>query len=244
MTYNEKHNEANGEDNKDGNSDNRSWNCGVEGPTDDPAVNELRARQIRNMLATLLLAQGTPMILAGDEFGRTQGGNNNAYCQDSEISWLHWDLEEKGLSLVEFTRKLTALRHKYPILRHSRFLSGDFNEETQAKDLTWVSTAGHEMGAGDWGDANTRCVGMLMDGRAQETGVKKRGSDATMLIVFNGWRDGVGFTLPEPPDGVAWCLLVDTNQPALAETPSFKPGDVYEVTGRSVLLFLMKREGE
>ena len=196
------------------------------------------------MLATLLLAQGTPMILAGDEFGRTQGGNNNAYCQDSEISWLHWDFEEKGKSLVDFTSKLTRLRHKYSILRHSRFLSGDFNEETQAKDLTWVSTAGHEMGAGDWGDTNTRCVGMLMDGRAQETGVKKRGSDATMLIVFNGWRDGVGFTLPEPPDGIAWELLVDTNQPALAETPSFKPGDVYEVTGRSVLLFLMQREGE
>ena len=244
VTYDEKHNEANGEKNKDGNSDNRSWNCGTEGPTDDPEINELRARQIRNMLATLLLSQGTPMILAGDEFGRTQDGNNNAYCQDSEISWLDWKIEEKGQSLIDFTKKLTALRHKYPILRHSRFLSGDFNDDGQFKDLSWIAAGGHEMGAGDWGDTNTRCVGMLMDGRAQETGVKKRGSDATMLLVFNGWRDGVGFTLPEAPDGVAWCLLVDTNQPALADTPSFKPGDVYEVTGRSVLLFLMKREGE
>ena len=244
VTYDEKHNEANGEDNKDGNSDNRSWNCGVEGPTDDAAINELRARQIRNMLATLLLAQGTPMLLAGDEFGRTQGGNNNAYCQDSEISWLDWDLEEKGEALLAFTKKLTGLRHTYPILRHSRFLSGDFNLDGEFKELTWVSAAGHEMGAGDWGDVNTRCVGMLMDGRAQETGVKKRGSDATMLLVFNGWRDGVGFTLPEAPDGVGWQLLVDTHQPTLAETPSFEPGHVYEVTGRSVLLFLMQRAGQ
>ena len=132
VTYDEKHNEANGENNKDGNSDNRSWNCGVEGPTDDPAINELRNRQIRNMLATLLLSQGTPMVLAGDEFGRTQGGNNNAYCQDSEISWLHWDIEEKGQALIDFTKKLTALRHKYPILRRT----ADFSPGTSTKTAT------------------------------------------------------------------------------------------------------------
>ena len=242
VTYDEKHNEANGEDNKDGNSDNRSWNCGVEGPTDDPGINELRARQIRNMLATLLLAQGTPMVLAGDEFGRTQGGNNNAYCQDSEISWLHWDLEGKGQSLIAFTKRLTELRHKYQILRHSRFLSGDYNEDGNFKDLTWVSVSGHEMGPGEWDDPNTRCFGMLMDGRAQETGVKRRGSDATMLLVFNGWQDGVGFTLPQAPDGTGWSLLIDTNQPDLVDEPSFGPDTQYQVTGRSVLLFLMQRD--
>ena len=242
VTYDEKHNEANGEDGRDGSSDNRSWNCGAEGPTDDAGINGLRERQIRNMLATLLLSQGSPMLLAGDEFGRTQGGNNNAYCQDSEISWLHWDLEEKGHSLVAFTKQLTALRRKYRILRHSRFLSGDYNEETGTKDLTWIATSGHEMGPGDWDDQNTRCFGMLMDGRAPETGIKRRGTDATMLLVFNGWQDGVGFTLPDPPDGAGWTLLIDTNQPELDGEPSFHTGDTYEVTGRSVLLFLMQKD--
>ena len=242
VTYDEKHNEDNGEDNKDGNSDNRSWNCGTEGPTDDDGINELRSRQIRNMLATLLLSQGTPMLLAGDEFGRTQGGNNNAYCQDSEISWLDWDIKEKGHSLIAFTQRLTALRHKHAILRHSRFLSGDWNDEGGFKDLTWISTSGHEMGAGDWGDPNTRCFGMLIDGRAQATGIKRQGADATMLLVFNGWRDGVGFTLPAEPSGTGWSVLIDTNQPDLVEEPRFKAGDMYEVTGRSVLLLLMTRD--
>ena len=241
VTYDEKHNEANGEDNRDGNSDNRSWNCGVEGPTDDEGVNELRQRQIRNMLATLLLSQGTPMLLAGDEFGRTQNGNNNAYCQDSDISWLNWQIEAKGQALIDFTRKLNELRRQYPILRHSRFLSGDFNEDTGKKDLTWIATNGAEMGPGEWDDNNTRCIGMLLDGRAPSTGMKKRGTDATLLVVFNGWQDLVGFTLPEPPDGAGWLLLLDTNQPVLDGEPKFKAGERYDVTGRSVLLFLMEK---
>ncbi len=240
VTYDEKHNEANGEEGKDGNSDNRSWNCGVEGPTDDPAIQALRARQIRNMMATLLLAQGTPMILAGDEFGRTQGGNNNAYCQDSEISWLDWDIKEKGQSLIDFTKKLTGLRHKHAILRHSRFLSGDVNEEAGFKDVTWIAANGAEMAQGDWTDTNVRCLGMLMDGRAQTTGVKRVGSDATMLLVLNSWQDLVGFTLPGLPGGETWSLQVDTNQPELANAPSFRAGERYDVTGRSVLLFMME----
>jgi glycogen debranching enzyme GlgX len=129
VTYNDKHNEANGEDGKHGSSDNRSWNHGVEGPTEDAAINELRERQIRNMLATLILSQGAPMLLAGDEFGRTQTGNNNAYCQDNEISRLDWDIKPKGQSLTGFTQKLTSLRHRYPILRHARFLNAEYNEE-------------------------------------------------------------------------------------------------------------------
>ena len=182
------------------------------------------------------------MLLAGDEFGRTQGGNNNAYCQDSEISWLHWDLEEKGSDLVDFTRKLTALRHKYPILRHGLFLSGDYNEATQTKDLTWIAATGDEMGPEEWDDANTRCIGMLIDGHAQTTGIKRRGADATVLIVFNGWQDLVGFTLPEAPEGTGWALHIDTNQPDLSGEPAFAPGDRYDVTARSVLMFVMGRE--
>jgi len=133
VTYNDKHNEANGEENRDGSSDNRSWNCGVEGPTDDPAVNTLRSRQIRNLLGTLLLSQGTPMLLAGDEFGRTQRGNNNAYCHDDEISWFDWNFDDKGRSLVEFVRKLCALRRKYPILRRNRFLTGRTTRNSRSR---------------------------------------------------------------------------------------------------------------
>src|SRR6202012_4909880 len=129
VSYNEKHNEANGEDNNDGHSDNKSWNCGAEGPTDDAEIRTLRERQKRNMLATLLFSQGTPMLLAGDEFGRTQKGNNNAYCQDDDISWVNWDLDDDGRALAEFVRKLTTLRHTLPVLRRQRFLTGEYNEE-------------------------------------------------------------------------------------------------------------------
>jgi isoamylase len=240
VTYNEKHNEANGEDNKDGNSDNRSWNCGVEGPTDDEAINALRSRQIRNMMATLLLSQGSPMIVAGDEFGRTQGGNNNAYCQDSEISWLNWDLKDKGEALIRFTQKLTALRHQYPILRHSRFLTAEVNEETGVKAITWINANGSEFGGDEWSDGSVKCFGMLMDGRAQSTGTIKRGQDATMLVVLNSWHEAVLFTLPEAPEGAGWELLVDTNIPDDVKKAQFAVGDVYEVTGRSLLLFLMQ----
>src|SRR3954466_6458641 len=144
-TYNEKHNEANGEGNNDGHSHNRSWNHGVEGPTDDAAINGLRKRQMKNMLATLLLSQGTPMLLGGDEFARTQQGNNNAYCQDNEISWVHWSDDDRSRRMIAFVQRLSGLRHRYPILRHRRWLSGDYNEELGVKDVTWVSATGAEM---------------------------------------------------------------------------------------------------
>jgi isoamylase len=240
VTYNEKHNEANGEDNKDGSSNNHSWNCGVEGPTDDPEINQLRSRQIRNMLATLLLSQGTPMMLAGDEFGRTQGGNNNAYCQDDEISWLNWDLKEKGQHLVEFTKKLTGFRHKYPILRRNLFLNGDYNEELGVKDVTWINANGHEMEDHNWGDKGMRCFGMLIDGRAQVSGVRQRGKEATLLIVINDHHDVVNFTLPEAVGGSEWSLLIDTNVIDNTEAGTFKTGDVYKVTNRSLLLFQLQ----
>ncbi|WP_408832186.1 glycogen debranching protein GlgX [Acidocella sp.] len=235
VTYNEKHNEANGEDNQDGSSDNRSWNCGVEGPTDDEAVNTLRARQLRNMLATLILSQGTPMLLAGDEFARTQQGNNNAYCQDNEISWVDWRLRETNAALVDFVRQATALRHDFAILRRNRFLTGVYNEELGIKDVTWINASGVEMEQEHWLDPNTRCFGMLIDGRAQPTGIRKRGGDATILIIFNAAEDGVNFTLPDCAGGERWKLLINTDG---AEAPDgdFSTGDVYTVTGRSMLV--------
>ncbi len=239
VTYNEKHNEANGEENKDGSSDNHSWNGGVEGPTEDPAINELRSRQMRNMLATLLFAQGTPMLVAGDEFGRTQGGNNNAYCQDSPISWLDWKIEEKGQHLTEFVKQLTALRHKYPLLRYNRFYSGEYNEELGIKDLTWINANGREMEDRNWGDSTMKCFGMLMDGRAQPSGIKKRGSDATLLLVINGHDDLVDFTLPESYGGTDWSLLIDTNREKNDASGVFVTGNKFGVTGRSLLLFVL-----
>ncbi len=238
VTYNDKHNEANGEDNQDGSNDNRSWNCGAEGPTDDPAINLLRERQIRNLIATLLLSQGTPMLLAGDEFGRTQRGNNNAYCQDDEISWLDWERKEQRESLVKFVQKLCAIRAKYPILRRNRFLTGHYDEELEIKDLTWINASGAEMTAEEWTDTRMKCFGMLMDGRARPTGVRQRGTEAAMLLVLNAHHDIVNFSLPEYPDGSAWSLLIDTN---LIDTePQYRgrSNDVYGVTGRSLILLV------
>jgi isoamylase len=243
VTYNEKHNEANGEDNKDGSSNNQSWNCGVEGPTDDPAINGLRSRQIRNMLATLLLSQGTPMLLAGDEFGRTQNGNNNAYCQDNEISWLNWDIKDKGNHLIEFVKRLTALRHKYPILRRDRFLSGEYVEELGVKDVTWINANGSEMQDKQWGDSGMRCFGMLLDGRAQTSGIRRQGKEATLLLVFNEYSDMVEFSIPECAGGETWTLLIDTNVEDNQVKGSFKTGETYKVTARSVLLFALEAEG-
>jgi glycogen operon protein len=200
------------------------------------AINELRERQIRNMLATLLLSQGTPMLLAGDEFGRTQQGNNNAYCQDNQISWLNWQLAEKGQSLVSFVQKLTRLRHKYAILRRNRFLTGGYDSELEVKDLTWINATGAEMRPEDWSDDNMRCFGMIMDGRARPTGVRQRGTEATMLLIMNGHYDLVEFTLPPCPGGEGWRLALDTHLPDEESMTRFGIGDKYQVTARSLLL--------
>ncbi len=240
VSYNDKHNDANGEDGRDGSSDNRSWNCGAEGPTDDPVVLALRERQKRNLLATLLLAQGTPMIVAGDEFGRTQNGNNNAYCQDNEISWVNWDISRPGKELTQFVRRLIALRQHYPILRRGRFLTGEYNEELGIKDVAWINATGQEMADSDWANPQTRCFGMLMDGRAQATGIRRPASDATLLWILNGYHDVVNFTLPEVAGGRAWLLVFDTNQPARAAEETFVFGEAYEVTGRSTLMFALQ----
>jgi isoamylase len=242
VTYNDKHNEANGENNSDGASNNRSWNCGVEGPTDDPDITALRERQIRNLLSTLLLSQGTPMLVAGDEFGRTQQGNNNAYSQDNEISWLNWDYGERGEALIRFAQKLARLRLRYPILRRNLFLTGQYNEELEIKDITWINANGSEMEESHWADQTMLCFGMLLDGRAQTTGIRQRGKEATLLLVINGSNELVQFTMPGVAGGVTWSLLVDTNVPDNEDAPEFKTEETYAVTPRSVLLFGLKTE--
>ena len=238
VSYNDKHNEANGEDNRDGNNNNLSWNCGVEGATEDPEIRTLRERQKRNMLSTLLLSQGTPMLLAGDEFGNTQYGNNNAYCQDNKTSWLDWDaIGDDGQALTAFVRRLCLLRQTFPILRRGRFLTGEWNEELKVKDVTWINAAGTEMADEHWKDARMRCFGMLLDGRAQVSGIKRPGSNVTLLLVLNAYSDVVQFKLPEFAGGSRWLCLVDTNIPDRQDTPTFNVGDVYDVTARSLLLF-------
>jgi glycogen operon protein len=240
VSYNEKHNEANGEENRDGHSHNRSFNYGVEGPTDDPEIRETRMRQMRNFIATLFLSRGTPLLLAGDEFGRTQGGNNNAYAQDSEIGWIDWDLDEEGLALADFTQTIITVRQSLAMLRRGRFLTGNYDEELGGKDVTWLSPTGAEMTSDDWEDSNARCMGVLLDGRAQETGIRRPGTDATILLVLNAYHDVVRFRLPEAVGGHGWVCLIDTNQPDMAETPHFEDGYEYEVTGRSLLLFMLR----
>jgi isoamylase len=244
VSYNDKHNEANGEDNRDGHSDNLSWNHGVEGPTDDPDIKALRLRQMRNLLSTLLLSQGTPMLLAGDEFARSQGGNNNAYAQDNAISWIDWEaIDEDGKALTDFTRRLIGIRQSQPMLRRGRFLSGAYNAELDIKEVTWLTPAGEEMTPDHWNDGNARCFGVVLDGRAQPSGIRRRGSDRTLMLVLNAHHDVVEFTLPEVAGGRDWRCLVDTNRPDLDEEEERLPlGHAYEVTGRSLLLLELRPE--
>ncbi len=244
VSYNEKHNEANGEENRDGTSDNRSWNCGAEGPTDDPEILAFRQRQMRNMLATLLLSQGTPMMVAGDEFARTQSGNNNAYCQDNEIGWVDWSLLEKNESLVRFVRCLTQMRHKYPVLRRNVFLNGQCLEELNVRDVTWVNRAGLQMSEEDWHSPDLRCFGMLLDGRAPVSNIRLRGREATVLIVFNGNPDMTGFSLPPCTDPCKWWGIADTNVAELGERLLFDAGATYQLAGRSLAAFVLETGGK
>jgi glycogen operon protein len=190
---------------------------------------------VRNLLATLILSQGTPMICAGDEFGRTQDGNNNAYCQDNTTSWLDWRMDEERMSLVNFFRRLTAAFHLYPVLRRSRFLTGEINPAIEVRDVSWIDATGSEMTAAAW-DNGTRCFGMLLDGRSQATGIKRRGADTSLLIVFNAHHEAVQFTLPSSYEAEAWKRLFDTADPQLAATQA-DIGAAYDVTARSMLLF-------
>jgi isoamylase len=235
VSYAAKHNEANGEGGRDGTDNNSSTNGGVEGPTDDPAVLAVRRRLVRTMLATLLLSQGTPMLLAGDEFGRTQAGNNNAYCQDGPISWVDWEQSAEDRALAAFVRRLTALRAEYPILRRGRFMTGAYDLALGGRDVTWVHPTGTEMTGMDWDDGALRCFGMLMDGRAQATGIRRPATDVTLLMVLNAGKAAVPFVLPPVAGGARWRLLFDT---ALADVAAmFGIGEVYEVAELSMVLF-------
>jgi len=232
VTYNGKHNEANGEDNRDGSDDNRSWNCGVEGPTDDPEINALRRRQLRNLLASLVFSQGIPMLLAGDEYGRTQNGNNNAYCQDNDLTWIGWNRDEWQDALLRFAQKVTRLRAEHPALRHGRFL-GHPTLHDQPRDILWLNARGDEMTAEDWGDGGAHAFGMLID----VPGLEANSDRDVVLLAFNGYHEDAGFKLPESPLGGAWHRLLDTNLEEDAWRTPCQAGECYALTGRSVVLF-------
>jgi glycogen operon protein len=240
VSYNEKHNHSNGEDNRDGHSHNRSWNCGVEGPSDDPVIRSLRERQKRNLLATLLLSQGTPLLLAGDEIGRTQQGNNNAYCHDDVISWIDWDIDADGRAMAAFVQRLIDLRRQYPILRRGRFLTGHVSSETGVSDVTWISAAGEEMQLADWQDSTLRCFGMLMDGRAQATGVRRTATDTTLLMILNANPQPTPFCLPRCVGGRHWSPLIDTTTALKLPDTAFAVGETYHVADGSLLVFALR----
>src|SRR5687768_878630 len=247
VSYNEKHNEANGEDNRDGHDDNRSWNCGAEGPTDDPEVLALRARQKRNFLATLFLAQGVPMLLAGDELGRTQGGNNNAYCQDNEISWLDWKLDRPRRELLEFARFLIRLRDQHPVLRRRHFFQGRRIRGSEVKDLAWFRPDGKEMSDEDWSNSEARCFGLRLAGDAIEE-LDDRGNrfvDDTLLILLNAHHEAVGFTLPAHRRKVRWEVVFNTHEPGVQRRKRFmRGGEVYEVKDRSLAVLRLPNGAE
>lgn len=212
VSYNEKHNIDNGEDNRDGSSNDGSCNYGEEGDTDNAEVLQIRERQMKNLLATLLLSQGTPMMLSGDERAQTQGGNNNTYCQDNEITWLDWENDPTDGRLTEFVKSLTRLRKRYPILSRGRFLNGQYNEEAGLRDLTWLNPGGIEMDDAHWTDPAARSVGLLLEGKAQTSGVKELANDDTLLIVINAYHEGVTFTLPSSDEPVHWKLVLSTDE--------------------------------
>ena len=238
VSYNDRHNEANGENNNDGAQDNRSWNCGAEGPSDNPEINRLREKQIRNFLGTLLLSQGLPLLPAGDEFHRTQKGNNNAYCQDNEISWVDWSFAEKNKGTLEFTRSLIALRNKYPILRQNRFLTGAHNDALGVKDVTWLHPSGAEMNDETWRDTSLRTFCMLIDGRARSTIGPEPESNATLLIIFNGHHEKAEVTLPSAIKGSGWRLELDSSE-SIEKGHTFKSAEKITVNDRSLWFLSM-----
>lgn len=237
VSYNAPHNEANADENDRGNSNSRSFNHGVEGPTDDPDIRAIRLRQMRNYLATLLLSQGTPMLRAGDEIGHSQQGNDNTYCQDNELNWLNWELDEEAQDLLNFTRRLIQLRHEYPILRRNRFLVGNYNDTTGVKDVTWITPNGDEMTEALWGNTDASCLGVIIDGRAQVSGIQRPGHDATLFLILNAHDFPVNFRLPEVVKGIGWSCLLDTNSTTAQLIELFDFGHEFVVTQRSLLLF-------
>jgi isoamylase len=237
VSYNEKHNEANHENNQDGESHNRSLNCGAEGPSDDPAVNELRARQSRNFIATLLLSQGIPMLLGGDEMGRTQGGNNNAYCQDNEISWFDWNAMDHAM--LEFTRRMVRLRRDHPVFQRRRWFKGQSVHESDLADIAWLRFDGQPMRDEDWHTGFAKSCAVFLNGDAlRDLDVNGlRVEDASFLMAFNAHHEPLPFTTPARPYGTSWRVVVDT---AAAEEPvrSVDAQQTFDVQARSMVLMI------
>jgi isoamylase len=238
VSYNDKHNEANLEGNRDGTDDNRSWNCGVEGETEDAEINALRDRQQRNFLATLILSQGTPMLLGGDEFGRTQHGSNNAWCQDNEISWFDWSLLEENAPLHEFVQALIVLRRAHPVFRRRQFLQGVDEDGSGLPDVWWFRTDGHRMTKSDW-ESGERTVGMFLNGEEIASPDEKgeRVLDESFLMLFNAHHEDVTFTLPNRRFGEHWSLVLSTTDPD-AEPNSVEVDALEDIVigGRSLVL--------
>ncbi|RKT77026.1 glycogen operon protein [Terracoccus luteus] len=245
VSYNEKHNDANGEGGNDGESHNRSWNCGVEGPTDDDAVLDLRAQQQRNLMTTLLLSQGVPMLLHGDEMGRTQGGNNNGYCQDNEISWVDWDLDERRQQLLAFTQAVVRLRREHPAFRRRRFFAGsaDHGGESELGDIAWLMPNAEHMDADAWSNGLAKTLMVFLNGEAIPE-PDRRGArivDDSFLVMFNAHDQPVSFTIPDEDYGECWVPEINT---ALhdVEVRQLEPGWQIEVAGRSVVVLRAPRE--
>jgi glycogen operon protein len=245
VSYNGKHNEGNGEDNRDGTDDNRSWNCGVEGPAEAPEVVELRARQQRNFLVTLFLSQGIPMLLAGDEIGRTQAGNNNAYCQDNEISWVDWSRAAGERDLLAFTQKLARLRRRHAVFRRRRFFTGAYpgaGDGTGAGtlDIAWLTPSGDEMTESDWRASYAKSVAVFLNGSAI-TEPDPRGdpvTDKKFLLLFNAGADPITFTIPEATLGTDWEIVIDTETPRgdPKDAIGFLPKTKVEVSGHAIVV--------
>ncbi|MEZ5115279.1 MAG: glycogen debranching protein GlgX [Candidatus Nanopelagicales bacterium] len=231
VSYNEKHNVANGEDNNDGESHNRSWNCGFEGPTRRVAVNQLRARQQRNFLATLFLSQGVPMLLHGDELGRTQRGNNNVYCQDNEISWVDWKPTRDSESLLEFTERIARLRRKNPVFRRRRFFQGhNLRGTSDEHEIAWFRPDGEEMDESDWTNGFARTLGVFLNGEALDD-VDERGQPVvgdSFLLLMNAHSEPMDFTLPGAPFGEDWLVEIDTSALTGGPTPRDRVGGTVE----------------
>jgi glycogen operon protein len=238
VSYNDKHNEANLEDNRDGTGDNRSWNCGAEGPTEDAGVRALRMRQKRNFLATLFLSQGVPMMLAGDEMGHTQGGNNNAYCQDTELSWLDWELSPEAWRLAAFVSRLIAIRKQHRVLRRRHFFQG--RRIRGLKDIIWLTPDGQEMTDEEWNQSSAQCLGVFLAGDGIEE-YDERGrliTDGDAIILINSHHESIPFAIPQVglPDG--WRVLIDTSvdDPNRGEGPRLSAGEKFDLKDRSLAL--------
>ena len=242
VSYDERHNESNGEENRDGTAQNLSWNCGVEGPTSDRAVRNLRERQKRNLIATLLLSQGVPMICGGDEMGRTQGGNNNAYCQDNETSWFDWELSAADREMRAFVRQVVRLRLRHPVLRRRRFLRGRRRSDGEAQDVSWFDARGREMTAAAWRTPEVRCLAVRLAGDAIDETDDRGGRivDDTLLILLNAHDRPVSFTLPSPGRRRWWTPVLDTTAPQ-AHSGVLHGGDGYVLGSRSLAVLRSPR---